>query len=87
MQSLITGKRNLGHIYFSDAFQEWKDIQELIGVSGNTLLKYEVITSVSFYGTDFEKMDIRILQAEAISVFILQTIKCLNLKPKAGAAL
>ena len=80
-------KKESDHIYFSDAFQEWKDIQELIGVSGNTLLKYKSDYKRFFSGTDFEKMDIRDITSQTISVFMIQTIKCLNLKPKDGAAL
>lgn len=72
-------KKESDHIYFSDAFQEWKDIQELIGVSGNTLLKYKSDYKRFFSGTDFEKMDIRDITSQTISVFMIQTIKCLKL--------
>lgn len=80
-------KKESERIYFSDAFQEWKGIQELIGVSGNTLLKYKSDYKRFFSGTDFEKMDIRDITSQTISIFVIQTIKRLNLKPKAGAAL
>lgn len=80
-------EKEADRIYFSDAFQEWKNIQELIGVSGNTLLKYKSDYKRFFSGTDFEKMDIRDITSQTISVFMVQTIKRLNLKPKSGAAL
>lgn len=80
-------KKESDHIYFSNAFLEWKDVQKLIGVSGNTLLKYKSDYKRFFSDTDFEEMDIRDITSKTVSVFMIQTIKRLNLKPKAGSAL
>ncbi len=72
---------------FSTCFDLWKNKQIAYGVSGNTVYKYEYDYKRFFGGTDFEKMDIRNITEEDITIFIISRIKELSLKEKAGKAL
>lgn len=72
---------------FSSLFETWKNKQIAYGVSSNTVSKYEYDYRRFFMGTDFEKLDIREVTEEDITIFIVSKIKDLNLKEKAGKAL
>ena len=72
---------------FSVYFEEWKEKQKKYGVSNNTLLKYNSDYKRFFKDSDFEKMDIRKIDEEDITAFMIQVIKRLNLKEKAGNSL
>lgn len=72
---------------FSSCFNMWKNKQIAYGISGNTVYKYEYDYKRFFEGTDFEKLDIRNITEEDITIFIISRIKELNLKEKAGKAL
>lgn len=72
---------------FSVYFEEWKEKQKKYGVSNNTLLKYNSDYKRFFKDSDFEKMDIRKINEEDITAFMIQVIKKLNLKEKAGNSL
>lgn len=72
---------------FGTCFDIWKNRQIAYGVSGNTVYKYEYDYKRFFEGTDFEKMDVRNITEEDITIFIISRIKDLNLKEKAGKSL
>lgn len=72
---------------FLICFDMWKNKQIAYGVSGNTVYKYEYDYKRFFKGTDFEKMDVRNITEEDITIFIISRIRELNLKEKAGKAL
>lgn len=72
---------------FDSNFEAWKNKQIAYGVSGNTIYKYEYDYKRFFSGTEFEKMDIRDITEENITIFIIARIKELDLKEKAGKAL
>lgn len=72
---------------FLTCFDMWKNKQIAYGISGNTVYKYEYDYKRFFEGTDFEKMDIRNITEEDITIFIISRIKELCLKEKAGKAL
>lgn len=72
---------------FLACFDMWKNKQIAYGISGNTVYKYEYDYKRFFEGTDFEKMDIRNITEEDITIFIISRIKELCLKEKAGKAL
>lgn len=72
---------------FDTNFQAWKEKQVLYGISPNTIIKYNADYKRFFEGTDFEKMDIRNVTEEDITIFIISKIKELRLKEKAGKAL
>lgn len=72
---------------FGTCFDVWKNKQIAYGISGNTVYKYGYDYKRFFEGTDFEKMDIRNITEEDITIFIISRIKELNLKEKAGKAL
>lgn len=68
-------------------FEAWKNKQIAYGVSNNTVSRYEYDYRRFFSGTEFEKMDIRDMTEEDITIFIISKIKELNLKEKAGKTL
>lgn len=68
-------------------FEAWKNKQIAYGVSNNTVSRYEYDYKRFFSGTEFEKMDIRDITEEDITIFIISKIKELNLKEKAGKTL
>lgn len=72
---------------FLICFDMWKNKQIAYGVSGNTIYKYEYDYKRFFKGTYFEKMDVRSITEEDITIFIISRIRELNLKEKAGKAL
>lgn len=72
---------------FSSNFEAWKNKQISYGISNNTVQKYECDYRRFFYGTDFEKMDIRDITEEDVTIFIISRIRELGLKEKAGKAL
>lgn len=72
---------------FDTNFLAWKNKQISYGVSSNTVSKYICDYQRFFSETEFEKMDIRNITEEDITIFIISRIKSLNLKEKAGKAL
>ena len=68
-------------------FQKWKEKQVSYGVSNNTLTKYDSDYKRYFENSKFEKLDIRKINEEDITAFVIQQIKKLNLKEKAGKSL
>lgn len=68
-------------------FDSWKQKQISFAVSDNTIARYERDYRRFFEGSDFEKMDIRTMNEEDITAFMVQTVKKKNLKEKAGNAL
>ena len=72
---------------FSSCYESWKNKQIAYGISGNTVYKYEYDYKRFFEGTDFEKLDIRNVTEEDITIFIISRIRELNLKEKAGKSL
>lgn len=72
---------------FDACFESWKKKQIAYGISGNTVYKYEYDYKRFFTGTDFEKLDVRNVTEEDITIFIISRIRELNLKEKAGKAL
>ena len=80
-------KQEINKNKFNVIFKNWRRKQELYGVSSNTLAKYDSDYNRFFLGTDFEKMDIRKITEEDITIFIVSRINELNLKEKAGKAL
>lgn len=65
----------------------WKERQIAYGVSSNTALKYDSDYIRYFQGTNFEKMDIRKITEEDITIFMVSKIKELKLKEKSGKSL
>lgn len=72
---------------FDNCWKIWKEKQISYGVSSNTVTKYNSDYNRYFAGTAFEKLDIRKITEEDITVFVISKIKQLNLKEKAGKAL
>ena len=72
---------------FHSYFQKWKEKQVSYGVSNNTLTKYDSDYKLYFENSKFEKLDIRKINEEDITAFVIQQIKKLNLKEKAGKSL
>lgn len=72
---------------FDNCWEIWKEKQISYGVSSNTVTKYDSDYKRYFEGTAFEKLDIRKITEEDITVFIISRIRQLNLKEKAGKAL
>ena len=72
---------------FHSYFQKWKEKQVSYGVSNNTLTKYDSDYKRYFDNSKFEKLDIRKINEEDITAFVIQQIKKLNLKEKAGKSL
>lgn len=72
---------------FDNCWKIWKEKQISYGVSSNTVSKYNSDYKRYFEGTAFEKLDIRKITEEDITVFVISKIKQLNLKEKAGKAL
>ena len=72
---------------FHSYFQKWKEKQVSYGVSNNTLTKYDSDYKRYFENSKFEKLDIRKINEEDITAFVIQQIKKLNLKEKAGKSL
>ena len=72
---------------FHSYFQKWKEKQVSYGVSNNTLTKYDSDYKRYFENSKFEKLDLRKINKEDITAFVIQQIKKLNLKEKAGKSL
>lgn len=72
---------------FHDYFDKWMDVKMACGISENTVYKYQCDYKRFFAGTDFEKADIRNINSEYITIFMINTIKDKKLKRKAGSAL
>lgn len=72
---------------FKSFFKCWEQKQISYGVSNNTVTKYNSDYMRYFEGTNFEKLDIRNINEEDITAFVIQCIKKLGLKEKAGKAL
>ena len=72
---------------FRSYWEKFKEKQISYGVSNNTLTKYNSDYRRFFCGTEFEKKDIRFINEEEITAFMIQSIKMLNLKERAGKAL
>lgn len=72
---------------FGACFKNWKEKQISYGVSNNTITKYDSDYIRFFEGTEFEEKDIRTINEEDITAFVIQSIKRLNLKEKAGKGL
>lgn len=72
---------------FKNSFQLWKEKQKKYSVCNNTLQKYDSDYLRYFSGTEFENADIRKINEEDITAFMIQRVKTLKLKEKAGNAL
>lgn len=72
---------------FKYYFESWIEKQKKYGVSNNTVSRYNSDYKRYFEGTDFERSDIRKLNEEDITGFIIQTIKRLELKERAASTL
>ena len=72
---------------FKTCFESWKQKQISYGISSNTISKYNADYIRYFKDTDFETSDIREINEEVITAFIISRIKKLNLREKAGKAL
>lgn len=72
---------------FDNCWNIWKKKQISYGITSNTVSKYNSDYKRYFEGTDFEKLDIRKITEEDITIFIISRIRELNLKEKAGKAL
>lgn len=72
---------------FKNVYRMWKEKQIKYGISSNTETKYEYDYRRYFEGKEFEEMDIREMTEEDITIFVISTIRELNLKEKAGKAL
>ena len=68
---------------FQVFFDKWKEKQISYGVSNNTVYRYEADYKRFFKDTDFENLDIREIDEEDITAFIIQSVKKYNLKEKA----
>jgi len=86
-QSKLNKEKEILDNRFDNNFVLWKNKQIAYGVSSNTISKYEYDYKRFFQGTEFEKVDIRNVTEEDITVFMVSRIKELNLKEKAGKAL
>lgn len=72
---------------FRAFWDKYKKKQISYGISNNTVTKYNSDYKRFFHGTEFEEKDIRFMNEEEISAFMVQRIKRLNLKERAGKAL
>ena len=72
---------------FSALWESWKKNQVSYGVSNNTLAKYASDYERFFSNTDFACKDIRAINEEDITAFMIQSIKRLKLQERAGKAL
>ncbi len=72
---------------FDNCWKLWKEKQISYGISSNTVSKYNSDYKRYFEGMDFEKLDIRKITEEDITIFMISRIRELNLKEKAGKAL
>ena len=72
---------------FAHAHDKWLVTQEDYGVSPNTIYKYEADWRRFFADTSFGKMDVREITSRDIEIFVIDRIRTLNLKQKAGNAL
>ena len=72
---------------FKNSFLLWIEKQKKYGVSNNTLQKYNSDYIRYFQGTEFENMDIRKMNEEDITAFIINRVTNLSLKEKAGNTL
>ena len=72
---------------FHDYFDKWMEVKIACGISENTVYKYQCDYKRFFTGTDFEKADIRNINSEHITIFMINTIRDKKLKRKAGSAL
>ncbi len=72
---------------FKNCFKHWVEKQKKYGVSNNTLQKYNSDYLRYFQNTNFENLDIRNINEEDITSFMIQRVRELNLKEKAGNSL
>lgn len=72
---------------FRAFWERWKEKQVAYGVSNNTLTKYKSDYERFFVGTDFERKDVREINEEDITAFVIQQIKAMGLKERTGKAL
>lgn len=70
---------------FQKTFQKFRDFKS-INVSDNTIYKYDADYRRFFSGTDFEKKDIRKIDEEELTRFIVGRIKALQLNKRAYEA-
>jgi len=71
---------------FKAMYFDWRRIHDL-GVSENTIYKYETDYKRFFEGTEFEKMKISIIEEEDIQIFLIKAIKEHSLPPKSASRL
>ncbi|MCR2049716.1 site-specific integrase [Acetatifactor muris] len=86
-QNKLKREQDIVENRFDTNFETWKRKQIAYGVSSNTVSKYNSDYQRFFKGSYFEKMDIRNMTEEDITIFIISRIKELDLKEKAGKAL
>ena len=72
---------------FCKCWESWKKTQESYGVSNNTLLKYDSDYKRFFSKEDIENKDIRSIDEEYITSYVIRKIKSLNLCKKSADAL
>ena len=63
---------------FQDVYFMWRKVQDQL-VSDNTVAKYETDFSRFFRETDFAKKDIKRISSDDVKIFMVQTIKRLDL--------
>lgn len=84
---IIAYWKNTRECTFLHYYNSWVEQQKKYGIVNNTLVRYESDYRRFFQGTEFEKMDINNITEEDITAFMIQTVKRLNLKVRAGNAL
>lgn len=91
---IVTFYENDGHFEpyvepytFSQAHDRWYEVQISYGKNPNTLYKYEHDWRRYFCGTKFSKRDITEISPIDIEVFMIDTIKKLNLRRNQGVDL
>lgn len=72
---------------FSALWESWKKNQISYGISNNTLTKYASDYKRFFCNTDFACKDIRTINEEDITAFVIQSIKKLKLQERTGKTL
>ena len=71
---------------FQDVYLMWRTVQDQL-VSDNTVAKYETDYNRFFRDTDFAQKDIKHISSDDIKIFMVQTIKRLNLQKETSRKL
>ena len=81
-----TSKKKSEHS-FEACYQQWRGRQEMYGRRPETLVKYDADYRRFFEDSKFAQMEIDKITEDDISFFIIDTIKRMHLKEKAGKSL